>query len=289
MSKACLVDTTLCIGCRACQVACKQANENEAEKTTFFAKEGGFQNPADLSPNTYSLVTFNELVDELGELKWIFARRQCMHCVEPSCESACIVGALTRTPEGAVVYDKDKCIGCRYCMVACPFGIPTFEWDKQIPYITKCEFCTDRQADTTAPDTLNDVALSDESKSRHVIAQTKSACSSVCPTGAIKFGDRDQLLLEGNARISASPKKYVDHIFGEEEVGGTGWLYLAAVPFKDLGFPQNLGKRSYPSYTQAAKDAVAPIVLGVGAALSGIYWFTRRKNDVAKDNQETNS
>lgn len=286
MSKGCLVDTTRCIGCRACQVMCKQANENQAEETEFFAKSGGYQNPADLSSKTFSLVTFNEIVDAIGELKWVFARRQCMHCLEPSCVSACIVGALTRTAEGSVVYDESKCIGCRYCMVACPFGVPSFEWEKQVPYIRKCAFCTDRQADATPPETLNDQPLSEGTKARHSVAQTKTACSSVCPTGAITFGDRNDLLKEARSRISASPDKYVRHIYGEKEAGGTGWLYISSVPFEKLGFPTNLGTRSFPSYTQMAKDAVAPIVMGVGALLGGIYWFTRRKNEVGEEEQK---
>ena len=280
MSRAALIDTTKCIGCRACQVACKQENNLPAEKTSFFAQEGGYQNPAALSSNTFSLVTFFEITK--GEdLKWVFAKRQCMHCQDPSCASACIVGALQRTKDGSVIYDKDKCIGCRYCMVACPFGVPAFEWDKLVPFIKKCTFCNDRTANNTAP-RLNDKPLDKAASQRHVTGQTQPACSKVCPTGAIKFGKRDDLLNEAHTRIDENPGKYVHHVYGEKEAGGTGWLYISNVNFNELGFPTNIGNHSYPAYTKTAMQAVPGIVAGVGALLGGVFWFTRRKNTVAE-------
>ena len=280
MSRSCLIDTTRCIGCRGCQVACKQAKDRPAEHTEFFATDGGYQNPAVLSSKTLSLVSFHEVDTDRGEFRWVFAKHQCMHCLEPSCVSACIVGALTRNEDGAVVYDTSKCIGCRYCMIACPFGIPTLEWDRLVAYIQKCDFCSDRQADGEPLAELNGQALSEESTTRHQVSQNMPACAKACPTGAIKFGERDALLGEAKARIQAHPGRYVDHIYGEEEAGGTGMMYLAAVPFERLGFPSRVGKRAYPSFTEPAMKAVAPVVLGVGGLLAGSFWLTNRREAV---------
>ena len=285
MSRAVLVDTTKCMGCRGCQVACKQANGNEAEHTEFFAKPGGYQNPADLSAKTFSLVTFNEVEDDRGGLQWVFARRQCMHCLDPSCVSACIVGALTKTEDGATVYDDSKCIGCRYCMLACPFGVPSLEWEKPVAYIQKCSFC-DERVHTEAVTEVNGTPLDESGKGHMAAKQSTPACVSACPTGALKHGERDELLREARSRIRENPDKYVHQIYGEKEVGGTSWLYLSAVPFDKLGFRTDLGEKSYPSYTRAANHAVAPAVVGVGAILGGLYWFTNRRNRLATTDEE---
>ena len=165
MSRGCLVDMTKCIGCRACQVACKQWNELPAERTVFFSGNGGYQNPPNLSADTFSLVGFTEVGDG-DNLKWVFSKRQCMHCLDPACHSACPVEAFEVTEEGGIVYHPEKCMGCRYCMMACPFGIPTFEWEKTIPYIRKCTFCYHRLARGKVP-----------------------ACVEVCPTSARLFGE----------------------------------------------------------------------------------------------------
>lgn len=286
MSDAFLIDTTRCIGCRGCQVACKQQNGLPAEETEFFGAEGGYQNPADLSSKTFTLVTFNEVMKDDGELKWVFAKRQCMHCVDPSCASACIVGALQKTESGAVIYDKRRCIGCRYCMYACPFGVPTLEWDKLVPYIRKCTMCFDRRSNSTPPDKVNGVPLSKDSKERHSASQQMPACARACVTGAIKFGDRDKLLKEAKARINMNPDKYVHHIYGEHEAGGTSVLYLSSVPFEKLGFPTRVGTRSYPSYTHTAMGAIPYVILGVGTLLSGFYWVNQRRKEVEAAGQE---
>lgn len=286
MSIAALVDTTRCIGCRACQVACKQENELPAELTTLSGSPGGLQNPPALSAHTFSLVTFHELPRAGGGLRWIFAKRQCMHCLEPACVSACLVEALVRTPEGAVVYDAKRCIGCRYCMLACPFGVPTFEWKQTVPFVRKCTFCADRRAGARPPRTLNGQPLGAPTTERHAVAGKQPACAQVCPTGAIRFGDRAVLLTEARARLDAEPNRYNQHIFGEREVGGTGWLYLAAVGFDRLGFPAHLGNRGYPSYTRQARGAVPYVVLGAGAAAGGLYWLAQRRRQVAEQDNE---
>ncbi len=288
MSDAFLIDTTRCIGCRACQVACKKQNNLPPEKTEFFAEPGGYQNPSALSSRTFSLVTFREDLQPDGGLKWVFAKHQCMHCLEPSCASACIVGALIKTEQGPVIYDNTKCIGCRYCQYACPFGVPGLEWEKTIPFIRKCTLCADRRADKEYPDELNERPLSDKEKRVHSRSRRIPACAKSCGTGAIMFGDRDELLAEAKARISADPKKYINHIYGEHEVGGTSALYLASVPFEKLGFPTNIGNRPYPSYTHVARNSIPYVIFGVGGLFSGIYWLTQRMKEVeeSKDGKD---
>ena len=178
--KAMLIDSTRCVGCRACQVACKQWNELEAEETTFFAGKG-YQNPRDLSANSWTVITYNE-VEVNNRFDWVFGKLQCFHCNVPACASACPVSALEKTEDGPVVYHADICLGCRYCQLACPFKVPRFEWDKIIPEITKCTMCGDR-----------------------VAAGLEPACAKVCPTDAIVFGDRDELITEAESRIRNNP------------------------------------------------------------------------------------
>jgi len=249
MSKALLTDLAGCIGCRACQAACKQWNGLPAESTH---NVGSYENPPRRSAKTWTTVTFNEVSEGKG-FQWVFAKRQCMHCEHPACASACIVGALHKTAQGPVAYDGTKCIGCRYCMLACPFGVPTFEWDKPIPYIRKCTMCEDRQAEGKEP-----------------------ACAAACPTGAIAFGERDALLREARSRIRTYPHEYVDHVYGEKEVGGTSELYISSVPFEKLGFPI-LGYEPISHYADFAMLGVPPTMIAVGAAMGGIYWFVKRR------------
>lgn len=204
-----LYDATMCTGCRACQMACKREKELPVESS---GSEGLYENPRDLSGLTLTLIKVAE-VEETGE--WSFVKRQCMHCLHPSCVSACPVSALQQTEQGAVVYEAERCIGCRYCMVACPFSIPKFEWEKSLPHIQKCDFCADRQEQGLAP-----------------------ACADVCPTGALIFGDRSELIAEAESRIQGEPDKYVNYVYGKSELGGTSVLYLSDVPFEEMGFPE---------------------------------------------------
>src|SRR5262249_13478845 len=164
--KTTLVDITNCIGCRACQVACKQWNDKDGEETEL---EGqlGFQNPASLSAKTYTLITSHEIVDDAapGGLHYAFTMRRCLHCIEPACVSACPATAPSRSPDGPVNYEADPCIGCRYCMLACPWGVPTTDWDSRAPKIHKCTHCNDR-CEQPAPLSRNGKSLSgEESKS----------------------------------------------------------------------------------------------------------------------------
>ena len=254
MSKGALYDATKCIGCRACQVACKQWNELPAEKTT---NSGTYENPPRMTAYTFTKINFTEL-EHNGKFQWVFNKQQCMHCQEPGCAEACIVGALVKTEKGPVTYDEGKCIGCRYCMVACPFGIPNFEWDRPLPWIRKCTFCADRQG-----------------------AGLKPACITTCPTGALKFGERDELIAEAQRRIAEHPDKYVNYIYGENEVGGTSWLYLSPVPFEEIGFP-TLPSVPVTINAERAMAAVPPVLVGVAAAMAGIYWLVQRQQKISQ-------
>jgi formate dehydrogenase iron-sulfur subunit len=240
--KAMLIDITLCVGCNSCQEACKKANglpEGEEKK---------------LSATAYTA---------LEEHDGVFVRRMCQHCESPTCASVCPVGAFTKTPEGPVVYDETKCIGCRYCMQACPFQVPRYEWSSTYPRIQKCVFCHDRIAQGLQP-----------------------ACAEACPTGATKFGDRDELIAEAFNRIKAEPTKYVNKVYGQNEVGGTSILYLTSVPFEQLGFKTQLEATALPTLTWNALAKVPGVVSIGGVLLAGIWWITNRRVEVQRYEQE---
>src|ERR1700760_2042506 len=243
--KTTLVDITTCIGCRACQVACKQWNDRDGEETDF-QWNLGFQNPATLSAKTLTLITFHELPDENapGGLNYLFPMRGCLHCLEPACASACPTTALNRQPDGPVTYNADKCIGCRYCIWACPWGVPTAEWNSLTPKIQKCTHCADR-TDQPLPLARNQQALSPVESKTYSDTIATPACVKACPADCLRFGTRDQMLQLAHNRISAQPDKYVDHVYGEKEAGGTSVLYLASAPLEQLGF-RSVGQKSYP-------------------------------------------
>lgn len=258
-SKAFLIDTTKCTGCRGCQVACKQWNQLDAEQTEFFGGEG-YQNPPKMTEDTFTRVTFRDTVKD-GKNAFAFAKEMCMHCNEPACASVCPVGAFKKTEEGPVIYEADKCIGCRFCMVACPFGMPKYEWSKTLPLVKKCTGCHERVKEGMKP-----------------------ACATACPTG-ISYGDRDQMLTEAKRRLKAHPDRYVNKIYGEGEAGGTGVLYLTSMPFEELGF-KPVTMRALPSFTWNALRFVPGIFLGVGGGLSALSWITHRKERLQKERQE---
>lgn len=277
--KATLVDITKCIGCRACQVACKQWNDRDGEHTEL--EPGlGFQNPATLSAKTLTLITFHELADEKapGGLQYLFTMRRCLHCLEPACASACPTTALQRQPDGPVTYNASQCIGCRYCIWACPWGVPTAEWDSLAPKIQKCTHCADR-TEQPIPLSRNGQALTAGESSRYQETIAVPACVRACPADALVFGNRDDMLNEAHNRIAKHPDKYVDHIYGEHEAGGTSVVYLSSVPFEQIGFP-DVGTRSYPGFSRLALHAVPPAVLAVGGLLAGVYAFLKRKGTI---------
>ena len=263
MAFAVLYDANKCIGCRGCQAACKQWNMNDElspaeNRLTTTVNSGSYENPPQLSARTFTKIRFTELENN-GKFQWVFTKLQCMHCEHPACAAACLVAALQKTPEGPVVYDEGKCIGCRYCMVACPFGVPTFQWDSPLPWIRKCTFCADR---------LN--------------AGLEPACVKTCPSNALIIGQREALLNVARGRIAAAPAKYVNHIYGENEVGGTSWLYLSPVPFEKLGLPV-LGTKPVTADAERAMGAVPPVLLGVAAAMTGVYWVMKRRDRMNKE------
>src|ERR1700757_3905655 len=274
--KTTLVDITKCIGCRACQVACKQWNDRDGEQTDF--QWGlGFQNPATLSAKTLTLITFHELPDEQapGGLNYLFTMRRCLHCLEPACAAACPTTALNRQPDGPVTYDANKCIGCRYCIWACPWGVPTAEWNSLAPKIQKCTHCADRD-DQPLPLSRNGQPLIGAERDGWRENIVTPACVKACPADALRFGTREDMLQVARNRISGQPDKYVDRIYGEKEAGGTSVLYLSSVPFASLGFP-DVDKKPYPAVSKIAIHAVPPAVLALGALLGGTYAFLKRR------------
>lgn len=252
---AMLNDLTKCIGCRACQVACKEWNQLKYERTYF---SNARDNPLQLAAETYTRVDCIYLPDEDESLpeRWYFRRHMCMHCDDAACVAACPVSALVKTAEGAVVYDEWKCIGCRYCMLGCPFSIPKYEWNNWNPAIRKCTLCADR-----------------------VGAGEEPACSKVCLTDAITFGPRDEQLSNAHDRIAVKPDRYENHVYGENEVGGTNVLFLSAkaVPMSVLNFRTDLGDESYPSYTWASLSKVPYLAVVVAVVMSIIYFITHRR------------
>lgn len=214
-SRAVLVDIPTCIGCRKCEFACQQAAGFDVPAIETFDDKGVFLTQRQLNPASYTIV--NSFANASMSEKPAYVKTNCLHCVDPACASACLVGALRKTSDGPVVYDPWKCMGCRYCMVACPFGIPTYEYQKALtPQVRKCNFCADRIA-----------------KEGGV-----PACVQICPNEALVFGYRDELLALAHERIARRPDLYVDHVYGEHEAGGTSWLYLTNVPFEQAGFPK---------------------------------------------------
>jgi formate dehydrogenase iron-sulfur subunit len=236
--KALLIDITKCVGCRACENTCKEVH--------------GF--PADKPTPVLSATAFTVL-EERADAK--FVRRMCQHCQDPACASVCPVGAIQKTAQGPVVYIADKCFGCRYCMVACPFQVPKYQWSKLAPYMQKCDMCSER-----------------------VAAGNQTACAEICPVGATIFGDRDELLKEARKRITEN-SSYVDHIYGSSEFGGTSVFYLTDVPFEKLGFVTPEVEQPLPTLSAAALGDVPTVVMVGGSLLAGIYWLTQRRREVA--------
>jgi formate dehydrogenase iron-sulfur subunit len=207
--------------------------------------------------------------------------QRCLHCLEPACASACPTTALYRQDDGPVTYDVDKCIGCRYCLLACPWDVPTAEWNSLAPKISKCTHCADR-ADQPLPIAFNGNPLSHDAGMRFAESIATPACVKACPADALRYGTRDEMLALAHKRISDRPDKYVDHIYGEKELGGTSVVYLSAVPFEKLGFP-TFGEKPFPAFTRAALGAVPPAVMSMGALLGAAYAFFRKRVQAVAD------
>jgi formate dehydrogenase beta subunit len=245
-----LYDTTKCIGCKACVAACREANGLEPDTTW---SEGRYHAPLDLSARAKTVI---KLYDDGSRNS--FVKAQCMHCLDPACANACMLGAFKKREFGIVTYDVDLCIGCRYCEVACPFGVPKFEWTKAAPRMVKCELCNHRLAQGKQP-----------------------ACTEVCPRQAVIFGTREDLLREARRRLAAFPNVYVQKIYGETDGGGTQCLYISHVPFDQIGLPA-LGDEPSSSLQRTLQERIykgfaAPVALY--GLLGAVLWRNRRKGE----------
>jgi Fe-S-cluster-containing dehydrogenase component len=257
-----LVDTTRCIGCRACEAACAEANH--LGEPAMAGAEAVFNTRREPDQRTFTVVNrFTPAAAHTGASER-FIKTQCMHCVDPACASACPARALEKTAAGPVVYNKSRCLGCRYCMFACPFDGPKYEYESAAPAVRKCTFCAERQAQGLMP-----------------------ACAEVCPSGALTFGRRADLLEEARTRIYQNKDKYTPHIYGEQEAGGTSWLYISDVPLEQLGLKAGLSKKPYPEYTSTALAAVPVVMTLWPPLLMALYTFSRRGDDAAAGHAAT--
>ena len=253
-----LVDTSYCVGCRKCEWACENTHTTPGQNIESFVNARQFAAPRRPDADSFCIVNAYAHPQQPGAP--VFVKHQCMHCSDPACASACIVGALVKEPEGPVSYDAGKCIGCRYCMVACPFQIPAYEYDDALkPRVMKCSFCFERTK----------------------TAGVRPACVEICPEGCLIYGRREELLGYARRRIAERPERYVDHVYGEREVGGTSWLYLSAVPLAGAIFPE-LSIQAPPHLTERVqhgifKDFFPPLALY--AILGGIMWLSRGGDD----------
>lgn len=248
MTAAILTNTTLCIGCLECVAACKKENSLGMDVPRVWQRNDG------LSAENWTAVLQKE--------NDTYVRKQCRHCLEPACASACPVGALHSTPEGPVVYDNDKCLGCRYCMMACPYGIPRYDWDSQVPYVRKCIMCYGRLREGRQP-----------------------ACTEACPKQATIFGDRDKLLALARQRIADNPGRYINKIWGEHEVGGNSVLYISDIDLGFLAYRSNL-TASMPGTTETAMKSVPFAFVGMGGVMLGLNWIIKRREKLSGNGKE---
>jgi formate dehydrogenase iron-sulfur subunit len=246
-----LIDTTMCVGCRTCQKTCKAVNGLPTDDVPATC----------LSATALTVIDMHNIspTPEKPVLKPV--KLQCMHCEDPACVSVCPVGALYKQENGCVAYDANKCIGCRYCMTACPYGVPKYDWNSPSPKVIKCvQGCMSR-GDLAQP-----------------------ACVQACPAKALTYGNRQELLTMARDRIAKSPTKYVNYVYGEREGGGTNMLYLSGVPFEQLGFRTDLLEKPLPQYTMDVMERVPWLLGAVLVGLSSIAWWTHR--DERKPNPE---
>ena len=255
-----LFDATRCIGCRRCEAACNRVNELPVPARPFDdlkILDGRRRTDA----KTYTVL--NRYDNIAGAPGPVFCKFQCNHCLEPACASACFVRAFTKTSQGAVTWDSSVCVGCRYCMIACPFGVPAFEYDEPLaPRIMKCTMCYP-----------------------HIMSGKLEVpgCVGECPNESLIYGKRVNLIAVARERIRSYPGRYVDHIYGEKEMGGTNWLYLSGVPFREIGMREDLGATPAPELTSGALATVPIVAVALPALLAGIYAISRRKDKVAEE------
>lgn len=245
MSAAMLIDITRCTGCEECVLACKEENDLGPDRLR----------PGQQAVDGLSATRFSTILRLPNDH---YVRQQCRHCLDPACVSACLVGAMQKTPEGPVIYDSELCMGCRYCLVACPYGVPRYQWDEAAPLVRKCTLCYPR-----------------------ILEGKEPACVEACPEDALQFGERDELLVEAHRRIAENPGRYLDRVFGETEVGGTSVLYLADISLGFLAWAEQLGERELPHLTWASLKKVPGVALGMGGLMAGVYWVINRRMKLA--------
>jgi formate dehydrogenase iron-sulfur subunit len=251
-----LTDLTACVGCRSCEKACNEAN-NLPKPAVPFDEASVFEQKR--RPDAHAYTVVNRYENPKDKNMPIYRKVQCNHCKEPACASACPIHAYSKTPEGAVKYNPDLCFGCRYCMIACPFSVPAYDYESALePKIVKCTMCYDTRV-----------------KHGRI-----TACAEACPAGAITFGKRDDLLKIARSRIEKDPGKYVDHIFGEHEAGGTNWMYISGVPFEQLDFPTNVPSKPPIELTKGFLSSV-PLVFTIWPALFGMCYAALKHRDEA--------
>jgi Fe-S-cluster-containing dehydrogenase component len=252
-----LHDTTLCVGCRSCEAACNEVN-SLPEPTQPFDDLTVLDERRRTNAGTFTVVNRYDVPGYPQSP--VFRKSQCNHCLEPACASACFVGAFTKTPEGAVIYDPKLCVGCRYCIIACPFNVPTYEYDEPLePRVMKCTMCHPLIAEGKLP-----------------------GCVEACPMEALTFGKRTDLITIARERIRKYPNRYVDHVYGEHEMGGTSWLYITGAPFETVDIRTDLGDLPAPKLTSGALGMV-PMVIGMWPVLlGGIYLMNQHRERTAE-------
>lgn len=257
---AVLFDVSKCIGCRRCEWACNDWNNNPNQPIELFERSR-FESPSVFDkvrrPSAGNFTVVNRFI---VDGKPYYIKTQCMHCKDPACVSACFVGALVKTKQGPVLYNPELCVGCRYCMIACPFDIPAYEYyDPLTPEITKCTMCFDRIVEGKAP-----------------------ACVTVCSTEALKFGKKEEILEYAYKIIKADPQSYIQKVYGEKEFGGTNWLYISPVPLETLGFPKGL-MTSPANYTRNFLFTVKVLEVLFAPALVYLAYRSLKKKEGAQD------
>ena len=257
-----LTDLSRCVGCRACEVGCNQVNDLSPPETPF-AETAVFEN--ERRPTIEAFTVVNRYQDA-DQDEAVFRKAQCMHCNEPACVSVCPAAAMVKTPEGPVIWDEKVCMGCRYCMMACPFNIPAYEYDNAFtPRIRKCTMCYERV----------------------VKEGGVPGCVASCPTNALEFGKRVELIAIARKRIADNPEKYVNHIYGEHEAGGTGWLYLSPVPFEDVGLP-DVGEEAIGELTWGFLTTIGVADILLPLTMIAVYRLTQRRNQTTEQKAHNN-
>ena len=253
---AILHDITLCEGCQECEIACAEVNHLPPPADDDYPDS---DIKRELTPDRYTVI--NAVETSVGE---VYTKQQCRHCAEPACAAACLTKAMEKHVEGPVTWDGDKCMGCRFCMLSCPFNIPKFEYDSNNPRIAKCQMCFNRLKEGELP-----------------------ACVESCPAEALFFGKRSEVLEEAHKRILENPDLYVDHVYGEFEAGGTSWLTLSPVPFEEVGFDTTVSNKPYPELTKGFLYSVPSVFVLWPALLLGLREATAKDPEEIEEEEQS--